>query len=174
MGLDEEFTDCKKALEFYEKLHKPEFLKQFEAVFRERKGQNHFNDERIEYHLKEYITLDHDRTKRTNEKFKMVIEEVRRMLLSLFYVIDCIKDGGTHNEKNAFTKTALHVLRKQINFFNEIREDQYFIEEYFNKQFYDDWRLTQLVTYDSLKLELNNKENEIKKLQAKIREYEDE
>lgn len=172
--LEQDFVDCKKALEFYEKLHDKEFLEKFEFAFTEIKGQNYFDENQIEYHIKDWIELDHSRVIKAEQKFKLILEEMKRMQLTIFYLVDSIRDSSTHYEKRQFTETTLHILRKQINFVSEMRKDDYYLQSFFNKQFGNEYEITNAITYNSLKHDLKKKENKIKELESKLRKFEDE
>lgn len=159
-----------KAIELYNKIHSEEFVEKMKTIYSSIHGDSYipYDFEReIENYMFKELENKENRAVLAERKFKKILEETRRMLLTLFYLVDCIKDGSTHYEKNSFTRTALHVLRKQIKFFDEIKEDQSYIQSFFSRQFNDGYETVNIVTYDSLQHRLEKHENKIKELETK-------
>lgn len=171
---NEEFTGCKTALQFYEKLHDEKFLDKFQKAFTSIRGQEYFDRNRIEYHITEWIDLEFDRIKKAEKKFSIVLEDTKRVLLTIFYLADSIRDSSTHYEKRQFTETLLHILRKQIKFFDELDKDEYYTQSFFKKHRSNDYGMNSLITYHNLQMQLQKEQNKVKELESKLREFEND
>ncbi len=147
-----------EVLDFFES---DKFKDEFEVIFKGR-SDSYFNRNRILYHLKEWFRSDYRTTVKAEETAKRIYEEARRMLMTVFYVVDTIRDGTTHNEKNAYTRTALQIIRKQIEFFRRMQDEKQ-VQDFFENSRWSGWAITNF--YDMQK-KLESKMNTIKQLQG--------
>lgn len=147
-------------------INSDEFKVKFEKICNEMRSHHNYWGPIGKQVLSYFEDLDRQVTK-SQRRLKNVFEEAKRMLLSVFYIVDVINDGSTHHEKNQYTNTAIQVIRKQIAFFEEMSTNDY-VEDYFSQG-----RYSSLILNYELTDEIKTLKNERKAMQSEIKHLKD-
>lgn len=119
----------------------------------------------VSENVKQFFQNMNKRVLQSQEKLKILFEEAKRMLIAVFYLIDVIKEGSTHKEKNQYTNTAIQVIRKQIAHFEDMSNNEY-IGAYFKD------RSSIVLNYELIE-EIKELKNNRKELQSEIKHLKD-
>ncbi len=158
-----------KQIELVEYFETEDFKNQFKKIWDELFPHNYYYEDNHVRNLKQYFESINRTTSRSQENLKVVFEEAKRMLITLFYLVDTINDGGTHREKQQYTNTALQVLRKQIIMFDDMSEKDN-IRSYFEGQ---GWRSDSIILSHEYQAENKELKNERKGLHQEIKYLKD-
>ena len=160
-----ELRNSIQQVEQYTKLTSPEFIEIIKKVRKEWDDHRWFNEDRVFEYIYDFFAKEEKNVSKHERKFKIVLEEVKRMLITLYYISDCLE--GTHADKNKVKYTLDKVIQKQVSFFDKMSTEEYYVREYFESADH----YNSLVTYFELQDENKKKDQTIKQLEADVKYY---
>ncbi len=153
-----------KDINEYNYLRSEEFLNLLKEVKDGYDDHLYLSENNVFDYIKRFFNDQKKLLSKHEYKAKMIMEEVKRMLYTLFYISDCLE--GTHAEKTRVKFTLEKIIQKQVSFFDKMT-DNYYLRPYFNEG--KDYN--SLVTYFDLQDQNKEKDNKIKQLQEEIKYY---
>lgn len=155
----ERYLVSSEAKNFIERIMTVEFETKLQAIKQE---YNMYGwSDHIFASIDQFIEGIQDSISKTEDRFKKLVEEFKRIMIGHFFLMEVVSQGSTHKEKESHLYTAKEVLKNQLGFFERIGNN--------SKEFYRSWEGSGIIAHQDRIDEITELKNDRKSLHGQIK-----